>query len=238
MHDARPRIAILVGGIGMSSADTEAAVETLPAAVSLAVSPYAADLSRLISDIRAHGHEVLIAVPMEPEGSPLNDPDNTLALMTSLPEEENLKRLRAVLEKADGAAGATNLAGPIRGERLMQEADMFAGVLREVAGRGMFFLDTADRAATARDRSADIMLDEAPLDGSALDDRLDRLTQIARRRGMAVGAIALPRPIVLERLGTWSRLLNTKGVTLVPVGALFSASPEVRNTASAAEEGR
>jgi hypothetical protein len=98
-RDPTPKVAVLVSGMGLSTVDTSAAIETLPAGISLAVSPYA-DAAKLLPDIRAHGHEALVAVPMEPEGNPLNDPDSSTALMTSLTETENMTRLRAVLAKA------------------------------------------------------------------------------------------------------------------------------------------
>ena len=42
-------------------------------------------MSRLLSVARSYEHEYLVSVPMEPEGYPVNDPDDQVALMTSLP---------------------------------------------------------------------------------------------------------------------------------------------------------
>ena len=90
--NVRPRVGLLVAGIGMSEAESLAAIKNLPAAVTLAISPYAGDLSRLLDAARMTGHEYLLSVPMEPQGYPVNDPDDRYALMTALPPAENLDR--------------------------------------------------------------------------------------------------------------------------------------------------
>lgn len=218
-----PRVAILVAGIGMSVADSTAAIETLPPAVSLAMSPYAADPARLIPAVQDKGHEILLSLPMEPENFPLNDANTDRALMTSLPEEENLKRLRITLGRFSGYTGVTNVLGAMRGERFLNEPDMFNAVLREVTSRGLFFVDTGNHPPQARDQAADIVLDDAPLDAAALDERLDRLVRLAQEKGSAVGVAGLPRPVVRDRIAAWARDLVGKGVALVPVGALIPA---------------
>ncbi|HET6519758.1 MAG TPA: divergent polysaccharide deacetylase family protein, partial [Geminicoccaceae bacterium] len=67
--DGRPRVALLVTGLGLWSAATEVALN-LPPAVSLAFSPYTPDLPGLLKRARGAGHEVLLVLPMEPTGYP------------------------------------------------------------------------------------------------------------------------------------------------------------------------
>src|SRR5271166_1215753 len=93
----RPRVGILIAGIGLSEADSMAAIRDLPPAATLAVSSYAGDIDRMLASARMAGHEYLLSVPMEPQGFPADDPDDRHALMTSLPADENLNRLRRVM---------------------------------------------------------------------------------------------------------------------------------------------
>src|SRR5690606_15597580 len=72
--NGRPRVALIVGGLGLNAVTTRAAIERLPAEVTLSFVPYAEGLQAWIDMARAHGHEVMLEMPMEPTGYPDNDP--------------------------------------------------------------------------------------------------------------------------------------------------------------------
>jgi len=220
----RPRIAVMVAGIGMSETDSLAAIKALPGGITLAIAPYVGDISRLLAAARSNEHEYLLSVPMEPQGYPVNDPDDRSALMTSLPPAENLKRLQAVLGRLSGYVGVTNSLGSMRGERLAGIPDQFDPVLEEVAARGLLFLDARTGQKPLPyvwNRSADMMLDDDPLDSAVLDRRLDALTHLALDKGSAVGIVSAPRPMTVERVAAWANLLPSKGLALAPVSALM-----------------
>jgi polysaccharide deacetylase 2 family uncharacterized protein YibQ len=219
----RPRVGVVIGGIGMSDSNSVAAIKTLPGGVTLAISPYAPDMSRLLGVARSNEHEYLVSVPMEPEGYPVNDPDDRVALMTSLPPAENLTRLQAILGRLSGYVGVTNALGYMHGERLTGMPDQFDAVLTEVGNRGLLFLDarTGQKIqAHAWNRSADLALDDDPLDATTLDKRLDALTHLALDKGSALGTISAPRPVAVERVTAWANTLASKGLTLAPMSAL------------------
>ncbi|HVY14632.1 MAG TPA: divergent polysaccharide deacetylase family protein [Rhodopila sp.] len=218
----RPRVALLVGGIGLSLADSVAAIDHLPPAVSFAVMPGSGNLDRVLPMIRRRGHEYLLSIPMEPRRFPLDDPDSATALMTTLADGENAARLRTILGSVSGYVGVTNVLGPLKGESLMSAPDLFGAVQKEIAGRGLFFLEAGTQPLAAKGRQADAVLDDDPVNSATLDARLDALTHIALDKGAAVGIITLPRPVTLERAAAWSRGLDAKGVDLVPVGTLAS----------------
>ena len=90
MADQRPRIAVVLSGLGLSDSATEAAINKLPAAVTLSFSPYARDLERWIALARARGHEVMLDLPMEPASFPAEDP-GPQGLLTHLTVEDNLE---------------------------------------------------------------------------------------------------------------------------------------------------
>jgi polysaccharide deacetylase 2 family uncharacterized protein YibQ len=219
----RPKVGILIAGIGMTEADSMAAAKSLPGGVTLVISPYAGDISHLLAVVRMTEHEYLLAIPMEPQGYPVNDPDDRYALMTSLPPAENLSRLQAILVRQTGYVGVTNVLGQMQGERLSGMADQLDGVLEEVAQRGLLFIDGRTGQAPlphAWNRSADIVLDTGQINAAVLDQRLDDLTHIAQDRGSALGIVSVPRPLTLDRIAAWTNTLAGKGVALAPVSAL------------------
>nr|WP_294548064.1 divergent polysaccharide deacetylase family protein [uncultured Rhodopila sp.] len=219
----RPRVGIMIAGIGLSEAESMAAIRDLPAAATLAVSPYSGDIDRMLASARLAGHEYLLSVPMEPQGYPINDPDDRQALMPSLPSEENLGRLRRVLSRIGGYVGVTSALGPMHGERLAADREQFEAFLKEIAHRGLLFADARPGETLlplAWNRSVDVVIDDDPVNEATLDARLDALSKLARDRGSALGLVSVPRPKTLERVAAWSNTLMAKGLILAPVSAL------------------
>jgi polysaccharide deacetylase 2 family uncharacterized protein YibQ len=220
----RPRVGMLVAGIGMSVSDSMAAIKNLPGGVTLAISPYAADVGRLLDLARMTEHEYLLSVPMEPQGYPANDPDDRHALMTSLPPAENLDRLRWVLARLTGYVGITSALGPMRGERLSGVPDQLAAALEEAGHRGLLFVDARTNQPVlpnAWNRSVDVVIDDDPVDATVLDQRLDALNRRALDKGSALGVVWVPRPVTLARVAAWTNTLAAKGLALAPVSALM-----------------
>jgi polysaccharide deacetylase 2 family uncharacterized protein YibQ len=219
----RPKVGILIAGIGMNEAESLAEIKDLPEGVTLAISPYAGKFDRLLAIARMTEHEYLLSIPMEPQGYPANDPDDRRALMTSLTPADNLGRLRWVLSRVAGYVGVTSAMGQMRGERLMGTADQLDSVLEEVAHRGLLFVDARTGQpplGQAWNRSVDVVIDDDPVNAATLDQRLDVLTHLALDKGSALGLVSLPRPVTLARVAAWSTTLVAKGLALTPVSAL------------------
>jgi uncharacterized protein len=229
----RPRVGMLIAGIGMSETDSLAAMKNLPGGVSLVISPYASNIGHLLDVARLTEHEYLLSVPMEPQGYPVNDPDDRHALMTSLAPAENQERLRWVLSRLAGYVGVTNALGQMAGERLAAVPDQFGPMLEEVAHRGLLFVDARAGQPVlpyAWNRSVDMVIDSDPVDGPVLEQRLDALSRAALDKGSALGIVWVPRPLTLERVAAWTNTLVAKGLALAPVSALV-LSPVKREAA-------
>ncbi len=224
-----PRIAILLAGIGLSETDSADAIEHLPAAVSLAVSPYASHAEPLLAAARARGHEFLISIPMEPQGYPLND-EGPEALLTSAPPALNMRRLEWTLSRIAGYAGATGALDGMRGERFSASHAMLGQVEDVLARRGLFYIDPRAGRTPRRvaGRGADIVIDE-PGVRPEIEAKLAALERLAHDRGSALGLAGLPRPVTIERLAAWAATLAGRGFALVPVSALVTAAPAERN---------
>jgi polysaccharide deacetylase 2 family uncharacterized protein YibQ len=220
--DRRPRIGMLVAGLGISESATEAAIQRLPGAVSLAFSPYGLRLAEFAALARAAGHEVLVAVPMEPVGFPLNDP-GPQALLTGLAWGENSQRLTWALSRFAGYVGATNVLGPtLRGERFSASPEAMRPLLDVLRTRGLLFIDGRPGGAAPQGlpaRSVDVVLDDRPT-RAEIEQRLADLERIARERGAALG-LSGAGTLALERIAAWAAGVEERGFALAPVSALL-----------------
>jgi uncharacterized protein len=221
--DTRPRIALLVADIGMSGHDSDNAIRTLPAAVSLAFSPYANKPDALLTAARERGHESLIALPLEPQNAPLNDAGN-FALLTGAPRAVNTRRLDWALSRISGYVGATGALGRLHGERFAEAADQMGPVLDELASRGLIYIDPRTprapvSAGPAFGRAVDLVIDE-PAVRTQIDAKLTGLEQFARDHGSAVGLVNDPAPLTIDRVATWAAGLSQRGFVLTPISAL------------------
>ncbi|WP_332681672.1 divergent polysaccharide deacetylase family protein [Bosea sp. (in: a-proteobacteria)] len=216
------RIAIMVGGLGISQSSTSEAIARLPGAVSLAFAPYGADLEKTAARARAEGHEVFLQVPMEPFDYPDNDP-GPHTLLTGPKGVDNLDRLQWALGRFTGYVGIVNFLGG----RLTADDAALTPLLREVAGRGLMVVDDGSsprsQLAPAAIRAqipalkADLALDGIAR-ADAIDKELQRLETLARENGVAV-ATASALPVTVERIARWARTLEAKGLAIVPVSA-------------------
>lgn len=218
-----PRVGLIVAGVGLDHAASEAMVRDLPAGVTLAISPYARDLDPLLATARARRDEILISIPMEPPGAGLDDPGDH-ALMTALPAEENARRLDWALSRITGYVGATGALGRLRGEKFAGQADLLGPVLHALAGRGLLYVDprpgTPDRPKIAG-RTIDVVVDEtAP--PAAIDAQLAELGRAAREHGSALGLVGAVRPVGVVRIKAWTDGLAAQGLMLAPVSALVA----------------
>lgn len=242
--DKRPRIAILLAGIGQSSVDSDDALQALPPAVSFAMSPYVPNTEHLLADIRAKGHEMLISLPMEPQGYPVNDEGNRSMLIGSV-ASQNAQRLDWALSRMMGYVGATNALDGLRGERFSASSTQMQSVLEQLAARGLMYVDAAPDVSRIQPdsvpglvaRRIDIAVDAIAV-RNEIDWKLAQLEDIARDRGTALGLASLPRPVTVERIAAWAATLQQRGFALAPVSVVVrtrvanEASPVTKTTLS------
>lgn len=226
--DQRPRIAIVITGMGLDGDLTTQAIERLPPAVTLSFDPYARQLAQQITAARQAGHEVLLDLPMEPTDYPRQDP-GPYTLLTSLEDSQNVARLNWVLSRAAGYVGVTGLSG----SRFTSTRQSIQPILLALKQRGLMFIDSraseqSIAASLARSLNmawamSDRLIDAEP-SRDGIDNALANIEERARRDGAALG-IGTPYPVTLERIAAWVSTLAGKGLVLAPATAIANSQP-------------
>jgi uncharacterized protein len=215
-----PRIAIIIGGVGISASGTAEAFSKLPGSVTFALAPYATDVAKLAMRARGEEHEVLLQAPMEPFDYPDNDP-GPQTLLTSVTAEQNVDRLQWLMSRMQGYVGIVSYMGA----RFTATEQALSPVLSETAKRGLIFVDSgasnrsiASQLAGSQNlpfAKADIVLDAVPT-AAEIDRALSRLEMLARDGGVAVG-YATAQPGTIARIGEWAAKIEKRGFILVPI---------------------
>jgi polysaccharide deacetylase 2 family uncharacterized protein YibQ len=216
-------VVIVIDDMGIDRRRSDAVV-ALPGRLTLAWLPYARDLPAQTAAARQAGHELIVHVPMEPEGEADPGPD---ALLTTLPAEELRRRLARGLSAFDGFVGINNHMG----SRFTAHASGMDVVFGELAARGLFFLDSRTTAATvapamaARHRvpmaTRNVFLDHQQTP-AFVEAALRKVEEVARAEGLAI-AIGHPHDVTTRALARWLPTLPEKGIHLIPVSAAVEA---------------
>lgn len=214
----RPKVAIIIGGLGMNAEYTRAAIERLPAEVTLSFVPYADNLQTWIDQARAHGHEVLLELPMEPQDFPANDP-GPYTLMADAQPAETTRRLEWLLGRATGYMGVTNYLGG----RFLQGGAGLGLVTQQLRTRGVAMFD--DGAARGRASaqglpraSADRVIDDQQ-SADTIDAALLQLEARALQNGQALGT-GFAYPVTLDQVARWAASVGSRGYQLAPASAI------------------
>lgn len=216
--DGRPKIALVIGGLGLNADATRQAIDTLPPEVTLSFSPYADGLQGLVDRARAAGHEVMIEVPMEPFDYPDTDPGPYTLIAAADPGEISHK-LDWLMSRATGYFAMTNAFGA----KFMGQDKAMAPFVQALRQRGVAFID--DGQASGRGgglhRATMGPKIDADLDGDAIDNQLLSLEALALQSGAALGT-GSAYPLTLAQIQKWAIAVRDRGYALAPASALMT----------------
>jgi hypothetical protein len=223
-NESRPRIAVIVTGLGLSREASLRAIEETPPAVTLAFSPYAEDLGPLLARARETGHEILLAAPMEPADVKRRDA-GPAALSVNHSEGATRQRFTWMLGRVHSQIG---VIGDL-GDRFARDPVAMKPLLEEMAAKGLLYvenrLESPEPGKIANGvpmASVAIWLDR-DLTAEAIDREI-AAAEAAAKRGGSVVVLARPYPATLQRLAAWMKTLAAKGLVAAPVSAVAKTS--------------
>ena len=219
--NSRPLVAVVIDDVGLDRPRSKRAWE-LPGPLTMSFLPYAKDLREQAKAARTKGHELMLHLPMEPNGR--SDPGPG-ALLVSLTDAELRQRTTAALDSFDGYVGVNNHMG----SRFTAFKPGMETVLRQFKGRGLMFLDSRTTAQSVGDQLAQEMGLPSIVRHVFLDDdesldsvrrKLAEAEALARRQGFVV-VIGHPHEATLQALGEWLPGVQGKGLALAPATAVL-----------------
>lgn len=225
------RIAIVIDDLG-NDAEALERLARWPYAVAGAVLPGLPGSASAARRLAASGKEVLLHLPMEPDGYPLVAPGPGVVLRSDS-DEAIAHTVVEDLASVPGAVGVNNHMG----SAATADPRVMRAVVRVLSQRGLFLLDSRTTEATVARRVADeaalpavsrrVFLDAVP-SASAVERSFRDFLAKAKKDGSAL-AIGHPHPATFELLERELPRLREEGVALVPVSKLaHAAKPRVK----------
>lgn len=217
------RIAIVIGGLGISQTGTQEAIAKLPSEITLAFAPLGNSLMRWMQAARREGHELLLQVPMEPFGYPGTNPGRH-TLLTQASPERNLENLRWMLSRMTNYVGVMNYMGG----RFIADREAMSLLMDVLYERGLAYFDDGTSARSlaqemAHAKGVPFAAGDAVIDRererAAILAKLDELERIARARGFAVGG-GSALELTVDTVAAWAGEVTKRGIELVPVSAV------------------
>jgi len=219
------RIAIVIGGLGLSQTGTQYAIRKLPGTITLAFAPQGNSLGRWMQDARETGHEIIMQVPLEPYDYPNVNPGRN-TLIVEAPPEQNLRDLHWALSRITNYTGVMNYMGG----RFVTDEEAMAPIMQDLSRRGLLYLDDGSSARSVAPELAlkdgiPFAVCDATIDGvrdqGEILKKLDQLEATARAKGFAIGAGSAFK-ITVDTVAAWTNEAAKRGIEIVPVSAVVS----------------
>ena len=222
-----PMIAIVIDDLGLNKTLTRE-VLSLPAPITASFLSYAEDLPRQTAYAAQKGHELLLHTPMEPVNPQRNSGPDTLKTTES--DEEIREKLEVMFSAFDGYVGINNHMG----SKFTADEKAIAVVIKEIAKRGLLFLDSMTCAKSVAWKEAkkhqvpyvvrDVFLDNSQ-EEAAIRRQLLLLERNARKNHIAV-AIGHPHHTTVRALKKWIPQARRRGFVFVPVSMVALVGQE------------
>ncbi len=196
----------------------------LPLPLTFSVLPHLPHTREVAALAAAHGHEVLVHMPMEPHGYPAANPGKG-ALLVAMTPQEMVAQIEKALKENPYARGLNNHMG----SRFTENPEAMRVVLQYLKSRGFYYLDsyTSGRSvavSVAREIGVtcgqrDIFLDHEPTE-EFVRRQIAELIRRAKVQGEAV-AIGHPHPATLKVLQEEAETFEKEGIEIVPLRKLW-----------------
>ncbi|MCF6216890.1 MAG: divergent polysaccharide deacetylase family protein [Emcibacter sp.] len=217
----KPQVTIVIDDLGVVKNLTLGVID-LKGPLTLSFLPYGKNLREITQLAAGNGHELMVHLPMEPQGDKNPGPH---ALRVAATDGKNLEDLYFNLSQFEGYVGLNNHMG----SAFTEDRAGLSVMLDEVKRRGLLVLDSrTSRKSLLADLSSDknipnmtrdFFLDNIQ-DVDYILGQLFKLEEMAKKRGHAI-AIGHPYKETIEALTLWRPTLKEKGIVLVPLSHIM-----------------
>ena len=224
-----PLMTIIMDDLGRSPLTAEMLV-SFAEPVTFAILPGEPHAVQVAEIAHAADHEVMLHVPMEPQGYPAVNPGDD-ALFVAQSDAEIRRRFDLLLGRIPYVTGTNNHMG----SRFTEDARALSPVMESLREKGLFFIDSRTTGQSRVTEIArqfgvptmdrDVFLDNVA-EVSAIVREIKRLENKARRQGSAIG-ICHPYPETLEALRRELPEMHGRGITVVPVSVLLQKQASI-----------
>jgi uncharacterized protein len=218
------RVAIIIDDMGASMQDLQALL-SIKVPLTFSVIPSLAHAKGVAEAAHGAGAEVMVHMPMEPEGYPKQRMES-IGLLLAMDDQEIAKRVTGYFGSVPFAVGANNHMG----SRFTQDPEKMEAVLKVLKGKGMFFVDSKTSPASVggqvarqlgvKTASRQVFLDNVQNE-AAIGKQLEQVAAVARKKGSAI-AICHPHPATIRTLKAMLPELEKSGITFVHASGLTS----------------
>ena len=218
-----PLMTIIMDDLGRSALTAKMLV-SFPEPITFAILPGEPHALQVAEIAHAADHEVMLHVPMEPQGYPAVNPGDD-ALFVAQSDAEIRRRFDLLLARIPYVTGTNNHMG----SRFTEDARALSPVMESLREKGLFFIDSRTSGQSRVTEVArhfgvptmdrDVFLDNVAEVGAIVRE-IKRLENKARRQGTAIG-ICHPYPETLEALRRELPEMRSRGITVVPVSVLL-----------------
>ena len=209
------KLAIIIDDMG-SSMEEARTFMSMKTPLTFAIIPGLAKDSQVAEAAHAQGYEVIVHLPMEPQGYPQRRIERN-GLLIAMSDYEIEERVAEYLRAVPHADGGNNHMG----SRFTEVREKMLPALRVMNGSGFFFIDSrtspvSTGASVARElgmktASRNVFLDNVQEVG-AIRRQLNQAAAIARKRGRAI-AIGHPHRATMQALAAAIPVLKAQGIT-------------------------
>ena len=219
----RPKIAIVIDDLGSKDKISQELLRwDLP--ITFAILPFTPFSKRLAGEAHRKGKEVILHLPMEPQGYPQIRPGEGV-LLREMDEARLLRQLSKDIEAVPYITGVSSHMG----SRLMEDPEKIRIIFSELKRRGLFFLDSRTTAQTvglqvARSVGLKAMERNIFIDNSSTEEdvkeQLEQLIRLSLSSGKAIG-IGHPHPSTIKSIKEMIPKMKEKGIEIVPLSAVM-----------------
>ena len=198
----RPKIALIMDDLGNTYSPIKS-IFNFGRPFTPSILPHRPFSRRILKEARSHGLEVMLHMPMEPRAYPEKKP-GAGALLVSMTDDEVTRTVTAGLDDLPEIVGVNNHMG----SRFMEDPEKIEQLMKVLASRGLFFVDSLTTPRSVGYRLAkragvptlrrDIFLDVYQNE-TGIRKQFDKALRLSKRLGQVV-VICHPYPVTLELL--------------------------------------